>query len=143
MVLRQFLAGDVGEVRALAQELDQRRAVVEAGHAHQVVNVVAVQAVRRRRQDEVAAALLQLVGGQHGRLRAVGFFLGDELEVVRGDVEDAAGGAVGHRDGHAAFAGDQADVAHRRVAEIAREVPQVRADAAARPVADEQLVRAQ
>ena len=100
-------------MRALAQELDQRRPVVEAGHAHQVVDVIAVQAVGGRRQDEVAAALLQLVGGQDGRLRAVGLLFGDELEVVRGDVEDAARRAVGQRDGHAAFAGDQADVAHR------------------------------
>ena len=85
-------------------------------HADQVVDVVAVQAVRRRRQDEVGLAFLQLVGGQDGRLGLSTSLFGDELEVVRGDVEDAAGRAVGHGDGHAAFAGDQADVADRRVA---------------------------
>ena len=71
VVLRQLLAGEVGEVGALAQELDQRRPVVEAGHAHQVVDVVAVQAVGRRQQDEVRLALAHLVGRQDGRLRAV------------------------------------------------------------------------
>ena len=65
-------------------------------HAHQVVDVVAVQAVGRRRQDEVAARprrsswAASTVG-----LRAVDLGLGDELEVVRGHVEDAGRRAVG------------------------------------------------
>src|SRR5207244_3580692 len=101
LVFGELFAGDVGEVGAFAEELDQRRMVVKAGAADDVVDVVAVEAIGRRRQDEIGTAFLQLVGRQDGRLRRVDLFLGDELEVVGGDVEDAAGRGVAYGNGHA------------------------------------------
>ena len=59
---------------------------------------------------------------------------------MAGNVQDAARGVVRHGNGHAAFAGDEADIADRRVPEIARIMVQIGADAAARPVTQQALL---
>ena len=81
-------------------------------------------------------ALAQFVGPQDGRRRRVDLPLGDELKVVRGDVENAVRRAILDRQGHAALAREQADVPNRRVAIEMRQLSKVRADAAAGPASD-------
>ena len=103
---------------ALAQELDKRCAVEETGHADQIVDVVAVQPEGRRRHDVVGSAILQLVGRQYRWFRAVHFLFRDEFEIVRRDVEYAAGAAIGKRQGETTFTGDETDVPDRRAAKV-------------------------
>src|SRR6266478_1990976 len=111
-------------MRALAQELDERRPVIEARNADQIMNVVTIQAESGRRQDEVGLALLHLVGREDGRLRRVGLLLRQELEVMTADIEDAARGVIGEGNGHSALAGDETNVADRRVAKVTWKVPE-------------------
>src|SRR5262249_44995028 len=108
---------------ALVEEFDARSAVVVARNADQVVNVVAIEAERRGRENEVRPPHLQLIGAEHRRLRAINLVLWYELEEVACDVEDAARRAILNRDRHAAFAGDETQVAYRRLSVIPREVP--------------------
>src|SRR5207244_12012260 len=77
---------------------------------------------------------------ENSALRMMDLIFRTELEIERADVQDAAGGAVGKRNRHSAFTGNQAYVAHWFVAKILGVVPQEGAYAAARPVA-EQCVR--
>src|SRR5690606_40702695 len=65
----------------------------------------------------------------------------DELEEVGADVEEAGGGVVLQRDGHAAFAGGEAVIADGDVAEPLAESGQVGGATAAGPDADELGVR--
>ena len=125
---------------ALAQELDQRRAAEEPGDPHQVRDVVAVQPVARRRDEVVGAALRQLVGAEHRGPRRVDLALGHEFEVVRPDVEHAGGGEVLERQRHPALAGQQPEVADRRLAVVPRQLPQVGAHAPAGPGVDDDAV---
>ena len=141
VVLRELFAGDIGKVSALAQELDERRAVEETGHADEIVDVVAIQPEGRRRHDVVGSAFLKLVGRQYRWFRAVRFAFRDELKIVRRDVKNAAGGAIGKRHGKTAFAGDQPNVTDRRAAKVTRIVTQIGADTAARPVAENTTAR--
>src|SRR6185295_18861734 len=88
----------------------------------------------------IVTALLQLVSGEHGRLRAGDLLLGNELVEVRRDVEDARRRRIRPGNGHAAFRSDQADVADRRLSVVSGEVPKIRADTAAGPVADQAVL---
>src|SRR5207253_2299570 len=114
--------------------------IEEPGDANQIGDVVAIQTVGRGGDNEVFAAFEDLMSAEDRWLRVVNFALGDELKVMTEGVEDAARRAVRHGNGHAAFAGDQADVADRRLAEIARVMPQVGAHAAACPVAEQAVL---
>ena len=111
--------------------------MIEAGNADQIMSVIPIQAESSRRQDEVGLALLHLVGRDDGRLRRIGLLLRQELEVMTADIEDAARGVVGEGDGHSALAGDETNVADRRIAKIAWKVPEESADASAGPGAEQ------
>src|SRR4051794_4640431 len=56
------------------------------------------------------------------------------------DVQNAARGAVRHRDRHAAFAGNEAYIADWRVAIIGGKMAQISANAASHPVADDAIL---
>src|SRR5262249_45083366 len=87
------------------------------------------------RDDEVLAPFLDLFGAKCDGTLAVDFIRWHKLEKVAGDIEHATGRSVFEWDAHAAFAGDQADVADREIADILWIETQIRADAASGPVA--------
>ena len=65
LVLAQLLAGEVREVLAFVQELEQRRLASETDAADHVVDIVAIQAAGGRQQDVIVAAYFQLVAFEH------------------------------------------------------------------------------
>src|SRR5438128_9302853 len=80
------------------------------------------------------------MSGQRNRRWPISFCLGNELEIMTRHVQDAAGRMVGNRNGHAAFAGDQADVANWGVAKIAGKMPEIGGNAASRPIAENAIL---
>jgi hypothetical protein len=56
----QLFAGDAGEVAAFANEFDERRLLVKSSDPNQVVNVVAVQSARCRKNNVIEISLLEL-----------------------------------------------------------------------------------
>src|SRR5437764_7343390 len=80
------------------------------------------------------------MSGQRNRRWPISFCLGNKLEIMTGHVQDAAGCTVGNGNGHAAFAGDKADVANRRVSKITGEMPEIGSDTAPRPIAENAIL---
>src|SRR5439155_22970984 len=107
--------------------------MMETGDTNKIMDGVAIQAEGGGRNEEIIAALLHFMRGQHSRLLGVAVLLRDKLKVVAGDVEDAAWRPIGERNRHPPFARQETDVAHRRIAEIPGEVSEVRSDASASP----------
>ena len=71
------------------------------------MNVVTIQPAGGCRQDEVGFSLLQFVSLQNGGVLLAELPLGNELEIVGKEVEQAGAGAVFQRRGHSPLAGRQ------------------------------------
>src|SRR5438105_12977579 len=87
MVFRKLLSCNIGKMRALAQELNHRRAFMEAEDANDIGDVVAVQTKGRGWNDVVLAPFHDLVRGQRGRLRPVNLVFRNTFEIMAGYVE--------------------------------------------------------
>src|SRR5712692_3806193 len=99
VIFRELFARKIGEMRPLAQELDERGAIVKTGNADQIGDMVAVKSKGCGRQDEILASFFHLMGGKRYRLWAVDLFFRNEFEIMRRNIQNAAWRAVSDRDG--------------------------------------------
>ncbi len=124
-------------MRSLVEELDHRSVAVKSNAVHQVVDVIAIKAARRRENDVIILALDE-TGRLDGFWRvAVPLVFRNELEIVVADIENSSGSSVLDRDGHASFRGDQAHVPHGFVAEELGKAPEVGFHRTAHPARQE------
>ena len=114
----ELLAGDARHVAALSDEGHEGRPAVEPADLHDVVEVVAIQAVRAGEDDAVAAAHLELVREQDRRSGVVHRLLGDELVEARLDGQDARGRPVGQGERHPPLARHEPEVPPRHGAVV-------------------------
>ena len=80
------------------------------------------------------------MSGQCRWLRRFNLGLGNELEIMGRDIEDPRRCAIIKRNAHAAFAGEQPQVANERFAVEAGQLAQIEADAAAGPGAQQHAI---